>query len=231
MEASNTSLAQKLLKIQRQIGAVSKSSDNPHFRSKYADLNEVLAVAKPALNAEGVFIVQSPGANEYGKYLETSLIDTDSGQQVMGRVFFSGAEDNMQKIGAATTYARRFGIVSLLALESEDDDGETAVGRGSTSGAGKGSSGPSSIRDGGSGPKVGLVGKTSTPVPAKVSEGLSREKVNEKISLTSKVLIDSKRMPADDVFKMLNAYGVKDKTELNDDQAKKLLTQLEERLK
>lgn len=212
---TTSTLAQKLLSVQRKIGAVTKSSSNPHFRSKYADLNEVLDVAKEALNSEGIFITQSPGANEFGKYLETALIDSDSGQQVQGRVFFSGSEENMQKIGAAITYARRFGLVSLLALESEDDDGETAVGRA---------------------PEV----KKSEPAPAKMiskptaaasaPNGTLRKNIDAKISLTSKVLIDSKRTTGDEVVAMLQAYGVKTKEELNDDQARKLLTQLEGKL-
>ncbi len=227
---SNT-LPQKLLAVQNKIGAVSKSSSNPHFRSKFADLNEVLSVAKEALLSEGVFISQSPGANEYGKYLETSLIDADSGQQIQGRVFFSGAEDNMQKIGAAITYARRFGIVSLLALESADDDGEEAVGRGQGRQGGEPSRPVANQDSKPGGTREAIPPKAATPVQAAVPQGPSRKTINEKISLTSKVLIDSKKATQEEVGKMLAMYQVKTKEELNDDQARKLLTQLEEKLK
>ncbi len=220
-------LSQKLLVVQRKIGAVSKSSTNPHFKSKYADLNEVLNVAKGALNDEGIFIAQSPGANEFGKYLETSLIDAASGQQIQGRVFFSGAEENMQKIGAAITYARRFGLVSLLALESDDDDGEAAVGRGQAPRAVT-----SEVKQ--TAPKAGTGGGVqavkAVPVQAEVPRGASRKTIEEKLSLTSKVLIDSKKATQEEVVKLLMAYGVKDKSELSDEQARKLLTQLTEKL-
>lgn len=218
-------LAQKLLEVQKKIGAVSKSSINPHFRSKYASLDEVLDVSKSCLNDEGVFIAQGPGKDAFGQYVETSLIDAESGQQIQGKVYFSGAEDNMQKIGAAITYARRFGLTSLLALETEDDDGESAVGRGkSNEASSRSESSGIHIRTNKMDDKGGAAKNIS---PQKEP---SREEINKKISLTSKVLIDSKRMSQDEVYAMLTAYAVKTKEELSDAQATKLLSQLKEKL-
>ncbi len=68
----------------------------------------------------------------------------------------------------------------------------------------------------------------AAPVQAAVPSGPSRETVLKKISLTSRVIIDSKRRTQEEVVAMLQAYGVKAKEELNDEQASKLLTQLEE---
>lgn len=228
------SLTEKLLRIQQKIGPLTKDSDNPFFKSKYADLNQVLALAKSALNDEGLFVSQGPGLNEHGKYIETSIIDSENGQSISCRVPFSGSEKNMQEIGAAITYARRFGLKSLLAMEDIDDDGETAVGRGSTKTSGtvpKGSGGSPLAKGAGplksNAPTAGM-GNLSTPVQAAIPNGPSRKTIEEKISLTSKVILDSKRDTLDNLMKMLSAYGVKDKSELSDDQAKKLLTQLEE---
>lgn len=206
-----TTLPQKLLAVQKKIGAVTKSSTNPHFRSKYADLNEVLDVAKEALNSEGIFVVQGTNFDNSGaatvRYVETSLIDADSGQSISGRVAFSGSEDNMQKIGAAITYARRFGLVSLLSLESEDDDGESAVGRG----------------------KSNQAPKPSAPV-ASTAQAPDRKTVNAQIKATGKVLIAKKAITADDAGKMLAAYGATSTEELTDDQANQLLSKLKEKL-
>lgn len=74
-------------------------------------------------------------------------------------------------------------------------------------------------------PVEGVRSESTPSVPS-----LPRKTVLEKISLTSKVIIDSKRDTQDNVLKLLTAYGVKAKEELNDDQARKLLTQLEEKL-
>lgn len=225
-------LAQKLLGVQERIGAVTKSSSNPHFRSKYADLNEVLDVAKEALNGQGIFITQSPGANEFGKYLETSLVNADDGQQISGRVFFSGAEENMQKIGAAITYARRFGLVSLLALESEDDDGETASGRGmaivpqtvKSKSVPKGTDGNGKDSVSSPNPKV------TAPVQAEIPKATNREKTNQKIALTSKVLKDAKKATHEDIASIFNTFGVDSVVSLTDAQAEEFLKQLTEKL-
>ena len=133
MSDTTVPIMEALLRVQKNIGKVVKSSNNPHFRSKYANLDEVLDVAKKVLNEEGLVLSQLSGKDQYGQYVATSIGD-QTNRSIESRVYFSGQEDNMQKIGAAITYARRFGLTSLLALESEDDDGETTVGRG-TAGA------------------------------------------------------------------------------------------------
>lgn len=223
------SLSKKLLSVQQTIRAVTKSADNPHFRSKYADLNEVLEVSKKALNESGIFIAQAPGKDSYGQFVETSLINAEDGQQISGRVYFSGNEDNLQKIGAAITYARRFGLKSLLAMEDTDDDGETAVGRG-YSAPKPAPSAPKTERGSRTNPYDPKLIVINPPVQAALPKGPSRKTVEEKISLTSKVMIDQKKATQEDVVKMLEAFGVKSKSELNDEQAAKLLAQLEEKL-
>jgi hypothetical protein len=140
----------------------------------------------------------------------------------------------MQKIGAAITYARRFGLVSLLALESEDDDGETAVGRPEKSADfGQTKSRNPVVASSGNQKSAGIgdgLSVQNAPVQAKVPPGVNRKTINEKISLTSKVLVDSKRATQEEVLIMLKAYGVESKEALNDDQAVKLLNQLETKL-
>lgn len=79
--------------------------------------------------------------------------------------------------------------------------------------------------------KPGGATKIVPPKSAPATEPTNRKAVNEKISLTSKVIIDSKRDTQDNVVKMLTEYGVKTKEELNDEQASKLLKQLEDKLK
>ncbi len=191
-------IQQRLLSVQLNIEAVTKSASNPHFKSRYADLNEVLAVSKSALNREGLFIVQTPGIDSFGKYLETAIIDAETKESLAGKVYFSGNESNMQQIGAAMTYARRFGLVSLLALESEDDDGETAVGRGS-----------------------GVAVAKSAAVPS------SRKDILSKISSYETVAIKARKMTADDMArKLVDTYNVRTKEDLSDAQASELLKSL-----
>lgn len=211
-------LPQKLLKIQRDIGALVKDAANPFFKSKYADLNQALSLAKEYLNPQGLFIAQSPGIDTNGfRFVETSIINADDGQTISCKVPIVNAED-MQKLGASITYARRFGLVSILAMESEDDDGETAVGRGATK-----TTKPVT--------QAALPAVKVAPVAPKVPDGPTRKTINEKIALTSKVIIDSKRDSLDNLLKLVAAYGVTDKEKLTDVQARELLTKLEEKIK
>ena len=202
-------LVEKLLEIQKSIGAVTKSSSNPHFRSKYADLNEVLDVAKEACNKVGVLILQLCGADEKGRYVSTEL--TDGEGTLQSKVYFSGSEDNMQKIGAAITYARRFGLLSALVLESEDDDGESAVGRGA---AGK----QTEAKEGPKAPKK------AEPNPK------DREALNALIRQTGKVLADMKKQPLEETANLVKSYKVSKTEELTDAQAKEVYAKLKSKL-
>lgn len=127
-ESETSKLTESLLKVQSSIAAVKKSADNKFFHSKYAKLEDVLAVAKEALSKENLLLLQPTGQDDRGLYV-SSEIRNSSGEAVASRIYLLGVTD-MQKLGAAITYGRRFSLASLLAMEQEDDDGETAVGRG-----------------------------------------------------------------------------------------------------
>ena len=111
----------KLLELQKQNISVTKDGNNPHFKSKYATLNEVLDKVKTPLNKLGVVILFQP--EETG--LKTILHDTESDTSISGFMKYVGC-DNAQKLLACNTYFRRGTLVSLLGLEDEDDDGTTA---------------------------------------------------------------------------------------------------------
>lgn len=219
---NQNTIAQKLLRVQQSIEKVTKTSKNPHFRSTFADLNEVLAVSKGALNEENIFIAQGPGKDQFGQYVETTLINGEDGQSLSSRVYFSGTEDNMQKIGAAITYARRFGLASLLALESQDDDGETAVGRGAQKSYKiESTTAPKET------PKTTkssetVNGNTSTSEVNKTS----RETTNKLISQYSKVALDKRATTVEQLNQMLQQKGASKKEELSDEQAQELLNTL-----
>lgn len=116
------SIYTKLLELQKQNISVTKDGNNPHFKSKYATLNEVLDKVKAPLNKLGVVILFQP--EELG--LKTILYDTESDTQISGFMKYVGC-DNAQKLLACNTYFRRGSLVSLLGLEDEDDDGTTAT--------------------------------------------------------------------------------------------------------
>lgn len=122
MEKDKKDIYTQLLAFQKLNISIKKDKRNPHFKNEYASLNEVLDKVKDKLNELDVVIMQRPTANG----LETILYHTISNTFVTGVVPFINATD-MQKLGGAITYARRYALVSMLALEDDDDDGQKAV--------------------------------------------------------------------------------------------------------
>lgn len=116
----------KLLEFQKQGITLKKDGTNPHFKSSYVTLNEVLEKVKKPLNDMGIVIVQKPGTGvvaDHGLY--TTLYDTEDNTEITCYMPYVGATDS-QKLGGANTYLRRYSLITLLGLEDEDDDGNTA---------------------------------------------------------------------------------------------------------
>lgn len=119
----------KLLEFQKKGISIVKGNQNPHFKNKYADMNEVLNKVRGPLNELGVLIIQEPSTyNNIGQNivsLRTRLYDIESGTSVESHTPLVNPTD-MQKLGGAITYARRYSLIAMLGLEDEDDDGEKA---------------------------------------------------------------------------------------------------------
>ena len=123
-------LTKALLTAQTQMGAAKKDSKNPFFKSSYADLPTVMEVVKGTLNEAGIIVLQ-PASNRDGKnFITTTLIHGETGEWMTSETEVVSAKQNdPQAFGAAQTYARRFGLQSMLFIPAEDDDGNTASGR------------------------------------------------------------------------------------------------------
>ncbi len=112
-----------LVKAQKEMGAVIKNASNPHLKSKYADLGSVLEACQTALHSNGFAIVQPCGKDDHGAYVETVLAH-ESGESFASRVYLVVGKQDMQGVGSAITYARRYGLLGMAGLAPEDDDGE-----------------------------------------------------------------------------------------------------------
>lgn len=167
-----TKIAAALLAAQKEMESATKGSSNPFYKSKYADYSAVLEACKPALNNNGIVILQphkvivDPGistlvsneadepvvtsgftkesetpsvvrkshANKTESKGQVSVVETillhTSGEFISSETRVEVAKVNdPQALGSAITYARRYGLQSLVALPAEDDDGEGAMGR------------------------------------------------------------------------------------------------------
>lgn len=119
---------ERLLEAQKEIGAIKKDSDNPYFKSKYFDINALLAEVKPVLNKHGILLLQPVVVKDGQTGIETAIKDTKSVDGIWS-FFPLPVMPDPQKTGSAITYYRRYALQSLLGLEAEDDDANTASGK------------------------------------------------------------------------------------------------------
>lgn len=114
---------------QGEVENASKSSSNPHFRSKYADLAEVLNTVRPVFAKNGLSIAQSTAFD--GSLVSVStLIAHKSGGLIVSEASCVPGKTDAQGIGAATTYLRRYSLAAMAGIAQEDDDGNTAAHNG-----------------------------------------------------------------------------------------------------
>ena len=125
-------LAVALVKAQSQIEHAKKGSKNPYFKSNYADLTEVIETIKKPLNENGIVFLQIVDSNESGSaVIETTLMH-ESGEFISGRTpVFCAKPNDPQALGSGITYSKRYGLQAICGLATEDDDGESAMGRNS----------------------------------------------------------------------------------------------------
>lgn len=130
MSTSIKAISAALLKFQGLVSGVKRDGANPHFRSRYATLENVIDTAKPALQEAGLMFSQSPGAIVDGSLeLTTLLVHADSGEWMRGTMQMPLAKRDPQGTGSAQTYSMRYSLMAMLGLPPTDDDGEAAMAR------------------------------------------------------------------------------------------------------
>lgn len=115
-----------LLKAQKKIKPVTKSAENPYFKSKYADLNAILDAVTDALEEQNILLLQPTVTDGTSNYVTTRLQHVDSGEFIESTLKLELAKATMQELGSAVSYARRYTLQSLLTLQAQDDDANVA---------------------------------------------------------------------------------------------------------
>jgi len=113
-------------KAQKKMGKAVKSSANPFFKSKYADLTACIDAVLPALNSEGIALFQGSEYDvEHRVFFVTTMLIHSSGEFLKNKMFVPITKNDAQGVGAAQTYGRRFSLASVCGLGQEDDDGNS----------------------------------------------------------------------------------------------------------
>ena len=122
-------IATALVKAQKAFGPALKSSTNPHFRSKYADLSACVEAVIDGLNENGIALVQIPHECESGVTVETLFIHESGETLSAGKLHVPATKQDAQGYGSALTYARRYSLMAACGIAPEDDDGNAATKR------------------------------------------------------------------------------------------------------
>jgi len=115
-----------LVKAQIAFGPALKNKNNPHLRSKYADLLACTEAVTDALNNNGIFLMQPTHSCDDGVIVETLFIHESGEQMSSGRLYIKAAKLDPQGLGSALTYARRYSLMAACGIAQEDDDGQAA---------------------------------------------------------------------------------------------------------
>ena len=121
-------ISEALAKAQGQIQGALEDSKNPFFKSDYADLTSVWKACKKPLSENGLAVFQSL-IYEGGVQFVLTTLSHSSGQWFKSLMQVKPNKEDMQALGAAITYARRFSLSALIGMypKGEDDDAESTI--------------------------------------------------------------------------------------------------------
>lgn len=122
-------IAAAFVKAQKAFGPALKTSTNPHFRSKYADLSNCIEAVIGALNDNGIGLMQRTYESKDGVMVETIFVHESGEVMECGLLHVPASKQDPQGYGSALTYARRYSLLAATGLAPEDDDGNSASRR------------------------------------------------------------------------------------------------------
>jgi len=118
-----------LAKAQDEMNIAGMNASNPFFKSKYADLADIVKASRPALTKHGLSITQPILPTEDGQSMLHTILGHSSGQWLESRMKIMPSKPDVQSLGSYITYIRRYAYASICGIvaSNEDDDGEVAM--------------------------------------------------------------------------------------------------------
>ena len=122
-------LSTALAKAQGEMKGATSKSTNPFFNSSYADLNTVIEASVPHLSKHGISVIQGTEFDNTNGYFVTTRLLHESGEWVQTKVRCPlGGKKDIQAVGGAITYGRRYGLSAMAGIAQKDDDGNSNTG-------------------------------------------------------------------------------------------------------
>lgn len=119
-------IASAFVRAKREFSPALKTSTNPHFKSRYADLSACLEAVNDALLNNGIAVYQETSEDANGVTVETVFLH-ESGEMLRGgKLHVPASKQDPQQYGSALTYCRRYSLMAACGIAAEDDDGNAA---------------------------------------------------------------------------------------------------------
>jgi hypothetical protein len=113
--------------VQQAAPAISKETDNPFFKSKYADLPAIWDVIRGLLGENKLYVSHLLDSTPEGEIISTRLVYVPTGEVVESKSRITLSKHTAQEYGSYITYMRRYALSALLGLVTDiDDDGNAA---------------------------------------------------------------------------------------------------------
>ena len=119
-------IAAAFVRAKREFAPALKTSTNPHFKSKYADLAACIEAVDGALLNHGMVMYQETFLDESGVTVETVFLHESGESLRCGKLHVPAAKNDPQGYGSALSYARRYSLMAACGIAPEDDDGNAA---------------------------------------------------------------------------------------------------------
>jgi len=118
-----------LAKAQSEMGIAGHNTANPHFKSKFADLTELVRVSRPSLSKNGLSVIHQVLPDSQGDHYMHALLCHASGQFIETRIRLSPDKSDIQSLGKYITYLKRYTYAAIVGVvtSDEDDDGESLM--------------------------------------------------------------------------------------------------------
>jgi hypothetical protein len=110
-----------------EVKKIEKDGTNPHFKSAYATLDNIIDETRPILHRHGLTVMQFPGGDGEKITVRTMVVH-ESGEWIESEpLTLKPTKFDPQGSGSAITYARRYSYAAALSLSlGDDDDGNEA---------------------------------------------------------------------------------------------------------
>lgn len=119
-----------LVKARAAVKNAVKNAQNPHLKNKYANLEAILDTCNQACHEHGLTFIQCPVQAPQGHVGLETIVGHESGETLRFTSYLPVGKYDPQGCGGGLTYLRRYSLSAIWGITQEDDDGETAMGRG-----------------------------------------------------------------------------------------------------